>query len=85
MGDYHSMALTDKGEVYTWGYGGKKGFLGLLIRGNRFVNIDYGALGHGDIEKHFVPKKVKFFEENGIKIKDIACGIRHCVVLTGNY
>lgn len=26
---------------------------------------------------------MKFFEDNGIKVKDIACGIRHCVVLTG--
>lgn len=26
MGEYHTMALTDDGEVYTWGYGGKKGF-----------------------------------------------------------
>ena len=39
-------------------------------------------MGHGDIENSFIPKKIKFFEEKGIKIKDIACGIRHCVVLT---
>ena len=39
-------------------------------------------MGHGDIQNHFRPKKVKFFEDNGIKVKDIACGVRHCVVLT---
>ena len=33
LGDYHSFALTENGEVYTWGFGGKKGFLGLLIKG----------------------------------------------------
>ena len=26
MGEYHTLALTDDGSVYTWGYGGKKGF-----------------------------------------------------------
>ena len=26
MGEYHTVALTDDGNVWTWGYGGKKGF-----------------------------------------------------------
>lgn len=26
LGEYHSMALTDDGGVWTWGYAGKKGF-----------------------------------------------------------
>lgn len=39
-------------------------------------------MGHGNIEKTFTPQKVKFFDEHNIKVKDIACGIRHCVVLT---
>ena len=26
VGDYHSMALTDDGGIWTWGYAGKKGF-----------------------------------------------------------
>ena len=26
MGEYHTLALTEDGNVYTWGYGGKKGF-----------------------------------------------------------
>lgn len=25
VGEYHSMALTDDGSVWTWGYAGKKG------------------------------------------------------------
>lgn len=38
LGDYHSMALTDRGEVYTWGFGGKNGMLGLYVKGNRSTN-----------------------------------------------
>lgn len=26
LGEYHSIALTEDGNVWTWGYGGKKGF-----------------------------------------------------------
>lgn len=26
LGEYHTVALTDDGGVYTWGYGGKTGF-----------------------------------------------------------
>lgn len=25
VGQYHTIALTDKGEVYSWGYGGRQG------------------------------------------------------------
>ena len=36
LGDYHSMVLTENGEVYTWGFGGKKGFLGLMNKGKKW-------------------------------------------------
>ena len=26
MGEYHTLALTEDGNVYTWGYGGKAGY-----------------------------------------------------------
>jgi alpha-tubulin suppressor-like RCC1 family protein len=26
LGEYHTVALTEDGSVYTWGYGGKTGF-----------------------------------------------------------
>jgi len=44
LGDYHTMALTDDGNVWTWGYAGKKGIFSYLW------NTDMGALGHGDLE-----------------------------------
>ena len=35
MGDFHTMVLSEDGDVYTWGYGGKPGFLNILFRGNQ--------------------------------------------------
>jgi hypothetical protein len=33
MGDFHTLALTEDGSVYSWGYGGKKGFMNLMFTG----------------------------------------------------
>lgn len=75
LGDFHSIALSDTGDVYTWGFGGDKGFLGFFRR-------DPGALGHGNWKHYFTPKKVSYFSENNIKVKSISCGISHSVVLS---
>ena len=75
MGEYHTMALTDDGNVWTWGYGGKAGMF------NWLYTQEVGALGHGDIKPTFVPKKVEFFEQNGLKVKQIAAGNYHCVAI----
>ena len=45
LGEYHSMALTDDGGIWTWGYAGKKGFF------NWMYSQEVGALGHGDKEE----------------------------------
>lgn len=74
LGEWHSIALTDDGNVWTWGYGGKKGYF------NWMITQEIGALGHGDVEPTFVPRKVNFFEENGLKVEKIAAGNYHCVV-----
>lgn len=75
LGDYHTLALTEDGNVWTWGYAGKKGMF------NWMYSQEVGALGHGDVEAQFTPKKVAYFEENGIKIKKISCGLYHCNAL----
>jgi len=49
MGDFHTLALTEQGDVYTWGFGGKPGFLNLLFRGNEFILIKFQTLEHLDM------------------------------------
>jgi alpha-tubulin suppressor-like RCC1 family protein len=75
LGEYHSVALTEDGSVYTWGYGGKTGFF------NWMYSQEVGALGHGDKKHTFVPKKVEFFEQNNIKVKKISAGMYHTVAI----
>lgn len=44
LGDQHSLALSEDGQIYTWGYGGKKGYFAWMF------SQEVGALGHGDKE-----------------------------------
>jgi alpha-tubulin suppressor-like RCC1 family protein len=55
LGEYHTVALSEDGDVYTWGYGGKQGMF------NWMYSQEVGALGHGDKQPTFVPKKVSYF------------------------
>jgi len=76
MGDYHTIALDEEGDVYTWGYAGKKGAF------NWLYTQEVGALGHGDREAMFVPKKVKLLKDENVKATQIAGGLYHSLVLT---
>lgn len=76
LGEYHSVALTEDGSVYTWGYAGKKGYF------NWMYSQEVGALGHGDKEHHFIPKKVEYFAKNNIKIEKISAGMYHTLALS---
>ncbi len=76
LGEYHSVVLTEDGNVYTWGYAGKTGMF------NWMYTQEVGALGHGDKKHTFTPKKVEYFEKNGIKVKKIIAGMYHTGALT---
>lgn len=54
LGEYHTMAMTDDGNIWTWGYGGKQWI-------PNFIATKCGALGHGDRKHHFSPKKGEIF------------------------
>lgn len=70
-GEYHTMALTTDGQVYTWGYAGKVGYFSWMFA------QEVGALGHGDKKPYFIPKKVTFFDTIKSKVVQIAAGLYH--------
>jgi alpha-tubulin suppressor-like RCC1 family protein len=75
-GKYHTVALTEDGEVYTFGYGGKVGYFSWLVA------QEVGALGHGDRKPYFIPKKVEFFNKIESKVVQIVAGLYHSAALT---
>ena len=76
VGEYHSVALTDDGSVYTWGYAGKVGLF------NWMYSQEVGALGHGDKKPHFMPKRVEYFQKNNIAIKKVHAGMYHTIAIS---
>ena len=76
LGEYHSIALSEDGDVYTWGYGGKEGYFSWMF------SQEVGALGHGNRKPFFIPKKVDFFTELETKVSQISAGLYHCVAVT---
>ena len=65
-GDHHSAALTDLGEVFTWGGGGQ---------------YNRGQCGHGDLKEVEIPKRIEFFIKNKKKAIKVVCGGYHTMVL----
>lgn len=67
-GEFHSFAIDDKGDVFSWGLN-NFGQAGLLE-----------PLGDGAVVTKATP--VTFFSENNLKVVQIACGNHHTLALT---
>lgn len=75
-GDYHSLALDDNGNVYSWGGGGS--------------NYNRGQCGHGNAKDNETPKIIDFFNQcqgknntnNTDKPIRVSCGGYHSIILT---
>lgn len=50
-GDYHSTALADTGEIFSWGGGGQ---------------YNRGQCGHGDLKDQDTPKRIEFFKNRRV-------------------
>ena len=67
-GDFHSVALTSEGKVYTWGGGGS------------FFNR--GQCGHGHVKDILEPSPIPAF--NNKRVVQVSCGGYHTLALTEN-
>lgn len=65
-GDFHSVALTADGRLYSWGGGGS------------FFNR--GQCGHGHTNDLETPEPLEFFK--GTAVKQVSCGGYHTLALT---
>ena len=68
VGDYHSVALTNHGSVYSWGGGG--------------TSYNRGQCGHGDLIDREIPTKISFF--NNVYVTSISCGGYHTIATTND-
>jgi alpha-tubulin suppressor-like RCC1 family protein len=50
-GDYHSTALSENGEVFSWGGGGQ---------------YNRGQCGHGDLKEVESPKRIDYFKHKKV-------------------
>ncbi|XP_039114294.1 ultraviolet-B receptor UVR8 isoform X3 [Dioscorea cayenensis subsp. rotundata] len=66
LGSEHSIAITDEGEVLSWGAGGS----GRLGHGHQS-----SFLGFSMISSEYTPRLIKNFE--GMKVRRIAAGMLH--------
>jgi alpha-tubulin suppressor-like RCC1 family protein len=68
-GDYHTLALTNDGQVYAWGW-------------NKFGQIGNEEWNGRDNKDALIPTKVKGLQ--GQKVKQIGCGTKYSLALTTN-
>lgn len=66
-GKDHTVALTENGEVFTWGDGGKRGFL------KEWINPTPGGLGLGNTNHASAPSSVESLKDKA-PVKSVAAG-----------
>jgi len=69
LGACHSAVITEGGDLWTWGWGGSFWY-------------GAGALGHSGRDGAATPTRVEKFVALGEKVKQVACGAQHTIVLT---
>eukprot|EP01138_Halocafeteria_seosinensis_P006052 gb/GECG01006186.1/.p1 GENE.gb/GECG01006186.1/~~gb/GECG01006186.1/.p1 ORF type:complete len:456 (+),score=40.70 gb/GECG01006186.1/:1-1368(+) len=69
VGEHHCAAVSDEGEVFTWGAGG--GTFGQV-----------GGLGHGDKTTQSRPALVETLADQKIRVTQVSCGSSHTIALT---
>jgi len=74
-GERHTIALTEKGEIYTWGFGRKN--VNMLMK--LIVNPS-GPTGHGVDIPLVISKPTKVKALEGQVIQRIAAGRNFCIV-----
>ena len=79
-GYYHTLFLDDTGNVYACGKSASDGRLG--IGDVTHLEDDDEELISSKVVN--IPLKIKYFEDNGIRIVDIACGSDHNLALDVN-
>ncbi len=67
-GDYHSAALSEYGEIFTWGGGGQ---------------YNRGQCGHGDLKDIEGPKRIDYFK-NKKAVKVVCGGYHTIALIDDN-
>jgi alpha-tubulin suppressor-like RCC1 family protein len=70
----HSLALSNIGEVYSWGYGG----MSEKLLKSLFYKDPYSPLGQNTVQNFSLPTKISNLEN----IKQIEAGYHHSLALT---
>jgi NIMA (never in mitosis gene a)-related kinase len=71
-----TFCVSEQGDLFTFGYN----LYGCLGLGSDFSDEE----GVYENECAYLPLKIPFFHNNGLKIKSIACGDSHVICLTDN-
>lgn len=69
VGAYHSLAITQGGALWAWGWGGS-------------FWSGAGAFGSGSRKTAEEPILISKFHEAGEEVRQVACGKQHSIVLT---